>query len=83
VNRLANNARQLNLGHVDMRQLREDKARHTRTTGNRPYPAQGAGPEQTIKGPVPSSQNLGTNYPDQEYQPKLSAAVRHFAALTC
>ena len=27
VNRLANNARQLNLGDVDMRQLRDDRAR--------------------------------------------------------
>ncbi|MDE8668989.1 hypothetical protein PY310_10400, partial [Pseudarthrobacter sp. H3Y2-7] len=42
-------------------------------TGSRPHPGHGAGPEHTSEGPVPSPQNLSTNYPDQQFQQQLSA----------
>jgi hypothetical protein len=83
VNRLANNARQLNLGDVDMRQLRGDRAPvPSRTPGNKPHPGHGADPEQTSEGPVPSSRNPSTNYPDQQYQQKLSATPTVFSSTT-
>lgn len=71
VNRLAYHVKSIDLGHVGMRRLRKEEARHDESTGE--VGGHGAGPATTDSGPVPLSRIRGTRYLDCQCQPALRA----------
>ena len=72
VNRLANNARAINLGQVDMRRQRGQQARAAEGYCEWPPRRSGSGSDQLL----PNPRNRATNKPDWRYQLGLSANIR-------